>query len=119
MNIKSIVSCKTCDEPTTRTGYCLRHSSKCEGYEDLKEEHAESCNCGHHLGYYGLFGFSLVSEAPRNRMKIIATVEPGSTISVVCSKCDRQTDVKVEAIDASKVITDTNMLVDLLSAASW
>jgi len=111
MNIESIIECKVCTEPTTRTGYCLQHSSNCEGFEELKEEHAELCNCGHHLGYYSLFGFNLVSEAPRNRMKITATIEPGNSISVVCSKCDRQTDVVVGEDYASKIVTASNLVL--------
>ena len=96
MKIEAIQECKVSQEPADGLqGFSLRHSQHLEGFKEMLEEKAELCRCGHHLGYYTYFGFSLVSEAPRNRYKTIATIEPGNSASLVCSKCDRSVDVSV------------------------
>ena len=96
MNIDEIQECKISGEPADGlNGFSLYHSKGTLGFEEMLEARAESCRCGHHLGYYTFFGFSLVSEAPRNRYKTIATIEPGNSAALVCSKCDRSVTVNV------------------------
>ena len=96
MNIAEIQECKISTEPADGIqGFSFQHSKGLEGFDQMLEARAEQCNCGHHLGYYTYFGFSLVSEAPRNRYKIIATIEPGNSAALVCSKCNDTVTINV------------------------
>lgn len=70
---------------------CLRHSKDQPGYEELKEELAELCNCGSHVGYYTPFGFALVDPNMNTR----AIVEPDNCIVVVCDSCASENEIVV------------------------
>ena len=83
-----------CYEPADGIeGACLKCSKGKPGYENLKLERAELCKCGTHLGYWTPLGFNLVHP----NMDTLATVDPGSEMTVVCRSCQHETSVIVLA----------------------
>jgi hypothetical protein len=72
-------------------GFSLQYSKGKEGFDQLLEERAELCRCGSHLGYYTPWGFS-IRDADLNTL---ATVEPGSSVSVICQSCKDVQDIQV------------------------
>lgn len=76
-------------------GKCLMHSKKERGFLELKRERAALCNCGEEIGYYNPWGFSICDS----ELRTLATIEPGNSVSVVCAKCQRVTDINVDQIN--------------------
>tara|TARA_R100000664_G_C2696392_1_gene98455 strand:+ start:250 stop:630 length:381 start_codon:yes stop_codon:yes gene_type:complete len=94
-------------------GKCLKCSKSETGFEQLKHERAELCNCGEEIGYYNPWGFSICD----GKLETLATIEPGNMVSVVCAKCQQVTDLKVEQINLPAMPQKSESSVICLNSA--